>query len=305
ENLYGASVNPKSEITITAGATQALFTAITTFIKSGDEVILIEPAYDSYAPSIRLNGGKVIPYNLQGPSYKVQWEEFNTLITEQTKMIIINTPHNPTGQLLSANDIISLESIIRDKNIIVISDEVYEHLTYDGRTHESVLKYPCLRAKSFAVYSFGKTFHATGWKLGHIIGPKHLMHEFKKVHQFNVFCVNHPIQCAIADYMENKEVYQGLGPMFEKKRDLFLEIISKSKFKPVPCEGTYFQMVDYSEISDLDDIAFAKWITKEVGVAAIPVSVFYTNAPDQKVIRFCFAKTDDVLIEAGKKLFTL
>jgi len=300
--LYQLEIDIEKEITITAGATQGIYTAISALINKGDEVIIIEPAYDSYGPSVEVNGGKVVPYRLMAPDYKIDWDNMRALISNHTKMILINSPHNPTGKIFSADDLHQLDALINDTNIIVLSDEVYEHLTFGGNPHESVLKYANLYQRSLAIFSFGKSFHSTGWKLGYIVGPEYLMEEFKKVHQFNVFCVNHPIQCAIADYMEDPQVYLDLNDFFEKKKDLFLEVISNSKFVPIPCEGTYFQMVNYAAISQEKDMAFAKRLITEHGVASIPVSAFYSNPPDDHVIRFCFAKTDEVLIEAGRKL---
>lgn len=302
KHLYQLEIDIEKEITITAGATQALYTAISAFVHKGDEVIIIEPAYDSYGPSIEVNGGVVVPYNLEAPNYTINWDALQSLITDRTKMIMINSPHNPTGKVFSDADLQHLERITKGTNIIVLSDEVYEHLTYDQKAHHSVLKYPDLYQRSLAVFSFGKTFHSTGWKLGYCVGPAYLMEEFQKVHQFNVFCVNHPIQCAIADYMENPEVYMGLNSFFEKKRQLFLEVLSGSRFEPVHCEGTYFQMVNYSAISEEKDMDFARRLTIDHGVASIPVSAFYTNPPEDHVIRFCFAKTDEVLMEAGRIL---
>ena len=301
-HLYQLEIDIEKEITITAGATQAIYTAISAFVHKGDEVIIIEPAYDSYGPSVEVNGGKVIPYRLLAPDYSIDWNKMRDLISDRTKIILINSPHNPTGKIFSADDLQQLDILTKDSNIIVLSDEVYEHLSYDGNTHESVLKYPDLYQRSLAIFSFGKTFHSTGWKLGYCVGPEHLMEEFKKVHQFNVFCVNHPIQCAIADYMEDPQVYLGLNDFFEKKRNLFLEVITNSKFVPISCQGTYFQMVNYAAISNEKDMSFARRLITEHGVASIPVSAFYSNPPDDHVIRFCFAKTDEVLIEAGRKL---
>ena len=302
KSLYDLSIDVEKEITVVAGATQGVFTAISAFVKPGDEVIIVEPAYDSYSPGIVLNGGIPVPYQLRKPDYKIDWDHFESLITDKTKMILFNTPHNPTGKIFSPEDIKALDQISKDKNIVIVSDEVYEHLVYDGQKHESVLKYPSLYERSLAVYSFGKTFHSTGWKLGYVVGPEYLMEEFRKAHQFNVFSVNHPIQCAIADYMENPETYLGLENFFEQKRNLFQELLAKTRFKPIACEGTYFQMVDYSDITQEKDTEFAKRITIENGVSAIPVSVFYTNPPEDYLLRFCFAKTDELLIEAGEKL---
>jgi len=303
--LYGASLDPDQEITITAGATQALFTAISAFVRPGDEVILIEPAYDSYGPAVEVNGGVVVPYELQGPDYRMDWEKLGQLVSPKTRMLIINTPHNPTGQVFSEADFAALKNMLAGTDIILLCDEVYEHLVYDGGAHRSIVGDPELFARSIATYSFGKTFHNTGWKCGYAAGPAHLMAEFRKVHQFNVFSVNTPVQYALGEYLNDPQVYEYLGPFFQKKRDLFLQLIEGTGLRPIPCQGTYFQLVDYSAVSDLSEVDFARWLTTEIGVAAIPVSVFYTNQVTNKVVRFCFAKTDDVLEAAGQRLRAL
>ncbi len=302
EKLYGTSVNPKTEITITAGATQALFTAITAFVKSGDEVIIIEPAYDSYGPSIEVCGGVVVSYEMKAPDFKVDWNELEKLITSKTRMLIFNTPHNPTGSILLEEDLKTIERIAEENDLIVLSDEVYEHLIFDGEQHQSVLRFPKLFQRSLAVYSFGKTFHATGWKMGYCVAPEHLMKEFRKVHQFNVFSVNSFVQYAIAEYLEDDSTYLELNNFYQKKRDFFLEKIKDSKFRPLKCSGTYFQLVDYSEISDEDEFDFAKKMTAEFGVAVIPVSAFYSKKTNQKIVRVCFAKTEDLLEKAAELL---
>ena len=285
EKLYGTTVNPKTEITVTAGATQAIFTIITTFIKSGDEVILIEPAYDSYGPSIEICGGIVVPYEMKAPEFKIDWGELEKLINSKTRMLIFNTPHNPTGSILSENDLKTIEKIAEENDLIVLSDEVYEHLIFDNEKHQSVLRFPKLFQRSLAVYSFGKTFHATGWKIGYCVAPEHLMQEFRKVHQFNVFSVNSFIQRAIAEYLEDENTYLNLNNFYQKKRDFFLEKIENSKFRPLKSSGTYFQLVDYSAISNEDEFIFAKKMTSEFGVAVIPVSAFYSRKVNQKIIR--------------------
>ncbi len=302
QSLYGYSLNPDTEITITAGATQALFTAIMTFVRPKEEVIVIEPAYDSYVPGIELAGGIPVPYILKAPEYKIDWEEMKGMITPQTRMIIINTPHNPIGKTLKKEDILALQELTKDTDIIVLSDEVYEHLIFDEAEHQSVLRFPELMKRSLAVYSFGKTFHNTGWKIGYVAGPDYLMSEFRKVHQFNVFCVNSFIQFALADYLEQPESYLSLPQFYQQKRDFFQQMMQGSSLKGYASEGTYFQLFDYSVISQESDVDFAKRMTTEFGVAAIPVSVFYSNRRDDKVIRLCFAKTEDVLEEAGKVL---
>ncbi len=301
-NQYGANLDPDTEITITAGATQAIFTAITALIRPDDEVILIEPAYDSYAPSVKVNGGIVRTYQLSAPDYKVDWKAFSRLITSRTKMIIINTPHNPTGSILEEEDLRKLETLTKGTDIIVLSDEVYEHIIFDKTDHQSVLKFPELYSRSLAVFSFGKTFHATGWKMGYVVGPDYLMREFRRVHQFNVFTVNTPIQYALADYIQKEENYIHLSEFYQKKRDFFANRIKDSRFDLLPCRGTYFQTVSYAKISDERDTDFAQRMTTEYGVAAIPVSVFYNNKKDEKVVRLCFAKTEDVLEKAAKLL---
>jgi methionine aminotransferase len=302
EKMYGIDIHPDTEITITAGATQAIFTAITAFVKAGDEVIILEPAYDSYKPAIEVNGGKAVIYEMQAPDYKVDWEAIQQLISPATRMIIINTPHNPTGTTLKAEDLNALATITRDTNILVISDEVYEHLIYDHQSHQSVLRYPELWQRSMATYSFGKTFHNTGWKVGYCLAPAPLMEEFRKVHQFNVFSVNTPVQYALAEYLTTPEHYLSLPGFYQEKRDFFLELMKDTPLRPLRCEGTYFYTFDYSAISDEADMAFAKRLTTDYGVAVIPVSAFYSKENPGKVIRFCFAKTNDTMIEAGKRL---
>ncbi|MFT5764733.1 MAG: methionine aminotransferase [Saprospiraceae bacterium] len=302
QRMYGHVVNPDTEITITAGATQALFTAIATFIHSGDEVILIEPAYDCYRPAIEVVGGIPVAYELSAPDYQIDWDAIQQLVSDKTKMIIINTPQNPIGKTLKAADLMALEKLTFGTDILVLSDEVYEHLIYDGAPHQSVLRYPDLFKRSLAVYSFGKTFHNTGWKIGYCVGPDYLMKEFRKVHQFNVFSVNSFVQYGIADFLEDPEPYLSLPGFYQQKRDFFGETMLGSRFKPLSSEGTYFQLFDYSEISNEPDTDFAKRLTMEHGVAAIPVSVFYSSGRQDNMIRLCFAKTEAVLESAGKKL---
>lgn len=314
-NLYQRPTNPNTEITITAGGTQALFTAIAAFIRPDDEVILIEPAYDSYAPSVETFGGKVVSYQLTPPQYKVDWDEFAQLVTPKTKMIVINTPHNPTGKVLTVNDLAKLTKITEGSDIIVLSDEVYEHLIYDGENHASVLRFPELAERSIAAFSFGKTFHATGWKMGYVVASEHLMQEFRKVHQFNVFSVNTPVQHALADFLTDADNYLQLPDFYQQKRDFFLESMKNSRLRPLKCAGTYFQLFDYSDVSDQLDFDFCQFLTKEIGVAAIPVSVFYSKNQDnfqknqakngvfsERIIRLCFAKTEDTLAEAAARL---
>lgn len=299
---YSANYNPETEITITAGGTQAIYTAITSIIKEGDEVIVFEPAYDSYVPAIELCGGIPVHLHLKAPDYHIDWNETKKFINQKTRMIMINTPHNPSGAILTAKDMHQLEKITHGSEIIILSDEVYEHVIFDGYEHQSVTRYPKLAERSFVVFSFGKTYHATGWKMGYILSPEKLMKEFRRVHQFNVFSVNTPIQHALAEYMKEKKHYDKLPSFYQEKRDYFLKQIKGSRFKPLPCSGSYFQLLDYSKISNEKDTEFAKRVTKEYGVASIPVSVFYNRPPDQKLLRFCFAKDDELLKKAAEKL---
>lgn len=299
---YQCELNPDNSITITAGATQAIFTAISAFVNHADEVIIIEPAYDCYAPAIEVNGGVVVPYSMNFPEYKVDWKELEKLISDKTKMIIVNNPNNPAGTIFDITDLASLSRLAEQYDLLVLSDEVYEHLIYDGREHHSVLNYPELRKRSLVTFSFGKTFHATGWKIGYCVAPEALTAEFRKVHQFNVFSVNHPLQKALAVYLENPAHYNGLSKFYQNKRDFLSAALSKTPLKPLNCEGTYFQLYDYSAISDLDDLNFAKWLTMEYGVATIPLSPFYVKGSSAKVVRICFAKTEETLARAAERL---
>lgn len=300
--LYGINVHEEDEITITAGGTQGIFTAISTLIRPGDEVIYFEPAYDAYRPAIELCGGIAKPVILEGPDYIIDWGLVRKMFSAQTKLIIINTPNNPTGRIWSANDMLNLQQVLSNTEIFLLSDEVYEHLIFDGKKHESILNYPELRARGFAVFSFGKTYHVTGWKIGYIVAPPLLTKEFRKVHQFNVFSVNTPLQYALADYMEDPGQYMKLSHFYEEKRDYFLDLISGTGLIPLACEGTYFQCCDYSELSSEDDIYFTTWLVKEIGVAAIPLSSFYHNPINARIIRFCFAKKEETLALAGEQL---
>jgi len=299
ENLYGASYDPESEITITAGGTQAIFTAIMATINEGDEVILFTPAYDCYAPAIELAGGKPVYVQLKSGDFSIDWKQVKKVVTRRTKMIMINTPHNPSGSVISNNDVQELIKITKDNDIVILSDEVYEHIIFDGQPHRSMANYPELANRSIIVYSFGKTFHVTGWKTGYVVGPSNLMAEFRKVHQFNVFTANAPIQYALADYMSDPENYLHIGEMYQAKRDLFLSAVKASRFKIKPSKGTYFQLLDYSKISEEEDTELAKRLTIEHKVASIPVSVFYHNPIQNQVLRFCFAKEDETLKRAG------
>jgi methionine aminotransferase len=300
--FYKATYNPESEITVTGGATEGLFAAISAVINPGDEVIIFEPAYDAYVPVIRLNGGIPVFIQLKLPDYHIDWDEVKDVITPQTKMIILNSPHNPTGAVLNRADITALKTVVRNSDILILSDEVYEHIIFDGRIHESMCRYPELAARSLVVSSFGKTYHATGWKVGYCLAPAALTREFQKIHQFLIFAANTPIQYALADFLDNKDAYQNLGAFYQQKRDKFLSVIDQSRFKALPCHGSYFQMLDYTAIADESDQDFARRLTIEHGVASIPPSVFYHRNDDHKVLRFCFAKKDTTLELAGEKL---
>ena len=305
EELYSTKYNPETEITITGGATEAINAAITALVQDGDEVIVLEPAYDCYVPSIKLAGGQPIFTPLKEPTYHIDWDELQKNITPQTKMIILNTPQNPTGAILSAEDLEKLYKLIAGTNIIILSDEVYEHIIFDDYEHQSIARYPKLAERSIIISSFGKTFHVTGWRLGYCIAPENIMKEFRKVHQFSMYTVNTPIQYAIAEYLNDKDEYLNLGKFFQRKRDFFINGLKNSNFIVRPSLGTYFQLLDYSKISDEKDTVFAERLTKEYGVASIPVSVFYHDKIDNKVLRFCFAKKTDTLEKAVEKLLKL
>ncbi|EDP71092.1 putative aminotransferase [Flavobacteriales bacterium ALC-1] len=302
ELLYKSTYHPEKEITVTAGATQAIYTIISAFIRPNDEVIIFKPAYDCYQPAIEVNGGKTISIQLSAPGYTVDWNEVASKISSKTKLIIINSPHNPSGTIWSAADMLQLQKLTKDTNIIVLSDEVYEHIVFDEVRHQSACLFEDLKQRSFITASFGKTFHNTGWKIGYCCAPEALMIEFRKVHQFNVFSVNHPAQKGIADYMQDAETYLELNTFFQQKRDLFLSLISKSRFKFKPSQGTYFQVLDYSNITNEYDVDYAKRLTEEFKIASIPLSVFNDNSKDDKVLRFCFAKTEETLVKAAEIL---
>ncbi|WP_074405536.1 methionine aminotransferase [Aquimarina megaterium] len=303
--LYGSHYHPETDITITSGATQAIFTIISAFIHPGDEVIIFKPAYDSYEPSIKLYGGTIVPVQLTAPNFSVDWQEVASKITSKTKMVIINTPHNPSGSVLSKEDMLQLEKLIKNTDIILLSDEVYEHIIFDDQKHQSAALFPGLAERAFITASFGKTFHTTGWKMGYCLAPKELMTEFRKVHQFNVFSSSHPMQYALAEYLKVPEHYLSLPDFYQQKRDFFLSMITDSRFKFIPASGTYFQVLDYSAITDENDVAFAERLTKEYKIASIPVSVFNLNQKDDKVLRFCFAKTEETLKRAAEILFEI
>lgn len=300
--LYHNSINPETEITITPGGTYAIYTALTTVLQPGDEVIVFEPAFDSYLPNIEINGAVPVLIPLTFPGYQIDWELVRTKISAKTKMIMINTPHNPTGSVLSEADIQQLREIVRDTGIFILSDEVYEHLIFDGKQHQSILKYPDLFERSFVCFSFGKTYHCTGWKLGYCIAPQPLMNEYRKVHQFNCFSCNTPVQAALSTFIQQKEQYLQIGKMLQQKRDHFQQLMQQTKFKPLPSYGSYFQVYDYSELSDEAEKDFAIRLTREAGVTAIPVSVFYKEETNHQVLRFCFAKKDSTLEEAAARL---
>ncbi len=305
EELYGKQYNPESEITITAGGTQAIYTAISAFIQEGDEVILFEPAYDSYVPAIKLNGGQPVYVQLKYPDYSIDWNEVTKALTLRTRMIILNTPHNPTGTVFSAEDMEKLSKLVMGSKILILSDEVYEHIIFDNLKHQSVARYPKIADRSIIISSFGKTFHATGWKVGYAIAPESIMKEFRKVHQFMVFSVNTPVQHALADFLERKEEYLELGNFYQEKRDYFINLLKGSKYKITPSKGTYFQAIDYSAVSDEKDYDFAIRLTKDYGVASIPMSVFYHDSVKSHVLRFCFAKSNETLEKATEKLLTV
>lgn len=302
QDLYGCAVDPEKEITITAGGTQAIFTAISALIKENDEVILFAPAYDSYAASVAVAGGKCAMYNREAPDFAINWEQVKKLVNGRTRMIIINSPNNPGASTLSASDMEALQAIVDKTNILVMSDEVYEHIIFDGQRHESALRYRALADRTIVIGSFGKTYHTTGWKVGYCIAAPEITTEIRKVHQFNVFSVNTPAQVAYANMMDKRDWYESLPAFYQKKRDLFRHLLQGSKFSLLPCAGTYFQLASYAGISEEGDVAFTRWLTMEKKVAAIPISVFYKNNFDQKIIRFCFAKEDSTLERAAELL---
>jgi methionine aminotransferase len=302
EELYKAKYDPETEITITAGATQAIYTAITAIIREGDEVIIFEPAYDCYQPAVELNGGKTIYLQLKAPGYFIDWEEVKKVLSHRTKMIIINSPHNPTGSIMSADDMKQLEKLTKDSDIVIISDEVYEHIIFDDKPHQSVARYPKLAQRSFIISSFGKTYHTTGWKMGYCVAPQNLMAEFRKVHQFLVFSCNTPIQYALDEYLRDKSNYLELGKFYQEKRDYFIKQIKNSRFTFTPAAGTYFQLLNYNKITKEKEADYAIRLTKEFGIASIPISAFYHEKIDNKVLRFCFAKKEETLNKAAEIL---
>ncbi len=302
----GVKADPETEITVTSGATEALFCAIHALVRPGDEVIVFDPAYDSYAPAVALAGGKSVHLALSAPHYSIDWAAFAAALKPQTRLVIINTPHNPTGTILTSDDLDQLAAAIDGHDCRVLSDEVYEHILFEGQTHAGVLTHPRLAPRSFAVFSFGKTYHATGWKIGYCVAPPRLTAEFRKIHQFNTFTTVTPMQWALADFMREQPDYYGrLSAFYQQKRDRFGALMADSRFKLLPCRGTYFQSADYRDLpglGDLDDMTFARRLTREHGVATIPVSAFYHTPPDARIIRFCFAKQDQTLKQAAEIL---
>lgn len=298
KTTYNCTVNPENEITITSGATEGLYAGIQALINNGDEVIIFDPSYDSYAPAVKMAGGAPVHIALMPPNFNIDWQKVHEQVSSKTKMIIINSPHNPSGAIVSQDDMAELEKIAVENDIYVLSDEVYEHIVYDNGSHESILKYPSLYNRSMAVFSFGKTFHATGWKVGYVIAPHHLTDEIRKVHQFITFSVHTPTQYALADFLQQEENHSTLRSYYQQKRDFFAERISNSRFDLLPCKGSYFQLLSYKKISDKPETQMAEHLTKEYGVASIPVSVFYKNKIENQILRFCFAKTDETLEKA-------
>ena len=305
EALHARKYNPDTEITITAGATQAIITAILAIVHPGDEVIVLEPCYDSYVPNIELAGGVVVRVPLTPGTFRPDFGKIAAALSPRTRAILINSPHNPSATVWSRADMLALQDLLAPTNVLLISDEVYEHMVFDGAQHESAARYPGLAERAFVVSSFGKTFHVTGWKVGTVAAPAALTAEFRKVHQFNVFTVNTPVQHALAGYLANPAPYLELPAFYQRKRDLFRTGLQATRFKMLPSEGSYFQCVDISEVSDLGEAEFCKWLTTEIGVAAIPLSAFYGNGFDQRVVRFCFAKQDATLHAALERLARL
>jgi len=302
EKLHGPRYHPESEITITVGATQAIYTAITAFVHSGDEVIVLKPAYDCYEPAIKSNGGVPVPLQLDADGYQVDWDAFRNKITPRTRMVVINSPHNPSGRIFSKDDMLQLQDILRPTEIILVSDEVYEHIVFDGKEHQSASRFADLASRSFVCASFGKTFHVTGWKIGYCVAPAALMHEFRQIHQFAVFCVDHPVQRALAEYLSDERRYLDLNAFYQQKRDFFLEGLKDSKFRYTRSQGTYFQLLDYTAMTDEADEALAERLIVDHKLASIPISSFNVNHRDDKVLRFCFAKKQETLEQATEIL---
>jgi methionine aminotransferase len=303
ERLYGRAVDPETEVTVTSGGTEALFGAVAATVRTGDEVIVLDPCYDCYEPAIALQGARTVHVPLAAPEFRVDWQRVGDAVTERTRMIVVNTPHNPSGAAFEAADLEALAALARRHDLLVLSDEVYEHIVFDGREHQSVLRHPELAGRSFVVSSFGKTYHCTGWKIGYCIAPAALTTELRKVHQYLTFATFTPGQWAFADALEQApEHYLGLPGFYQAKRDRFRDLLQGSRFDLLPAAGTYFQLVDYGRISDLDDRTFCEWLTREAGVAAVPVSAFYETPPGLRLLRFCFAKSDATLVRAAERL---
>jgi methionine aminotransferase len=302
ERLYGARYDPGSEITVTSGATEALFSTITALVRAGDEVVLFEPAYDAYVPAVQLNGGTPVFVTLRYPDYAIDWDEVRRAISPRTRLIVVNSPHNPTGMVLDAADIVQLEAIVERSGVILLADEVYEHIIFDGRRHESLSRHPALRARACVVSSFGKTFHTTGWKIGYVAAPAALTTEIQRVHQFVTFASSTPVQHAYAAFMRGRDSYDDVTRFYQEKRDRFLALTQGSRFRPIPCHGTFFQLLDYSGITAEQDSAFALRLLEEHGVASIPTSPFLYRSQSPPVLRFCFAKKDETLQKAADRL---
>jgi methionine aminotransferase len=304
-DVYGTSYDPDTDVTVTSGATEAIFDAVAALVHPGDEVIVLEPCYDSYVPAIELNGGTPVVVSMLLPDYRIDWDAVRDAITPRTRLLMINSPHNPTGSIITASDIAALTSLIRDTGIFILSDEVYEHIIFDGARHESMARHPELAARAFIVGSFGKTYHVTGWKIGYAVAPADLTAELRKVHQFVTFTTITPVQHAIAEFLSARTGLDELPDFYQRKRDLFLHLMEGTRFRPLPCRGTYFQLMDYSAISDLDDAEFAIWMTRNHGVASIPTSPMLHKTRAPRVVRFCFAKKDDTLERAAARMRSL
>ena len=302
ERLYGARYNPDTEITIVPGGTHGIYAAVSAVVGEGDEVVVIEPCYDSYVPAIEVNGGRAVFYEMKYPDYAIDWNEVKKLINFKTRMIMINTPHNPTGSILGESDMLQLQKILDNTDVVVLSDEVYEHIIFDGAEHQSVARFPKIAERSIIVSSFGKSYHTTGWKMGYVLAPENLSKEFRKVHQFMAFSANTPIQYALADYIDDSDAYLQLNQFYEEKRNIFQKLVKGSNFKLLPCKGSYFQMLNYAKITQERDLDFALRLTKEHKVASIPTSVFYQKKIDNNVLRFCFAKENETLEKAAERL---
>ncbi|GAA4306210.1 pyridoxal phosphate-dependent aminotransferase [Nibribacter koreensis] len=305
QHLYGHLPNPDTEVTVTSGATEALFAAIAAVVQPGDEVLVVEPCYDSYVPAIELSGGVPVYASLTYPDFALDWQQIEDKLTSKTRLLLLNSPHNPTGAVWQQEDLDALTRLAQKHSFLILSDEVYEHMVFDGQPHLSLLSVPALAERAFVISSFGKTYHTTGWKVGYCIAPPALTAEFRKVHQYLTFSTATPFQHALAAFLDNHEHYLTLPSFYQQKRDLFAQLLQPSKFELIPCAGTYFQLARYANISDKPDVEFAQWLTKEVGVATIPISVFYHDHTDHRLVRFCFAKKEETLISAAERLCQL